>query len=279
MAIFDCARWMPIHANISGAMHANWGLLLHHAVANGSLYNYFNSPSAQASAHFWVSRDGWIEQYVDSEQVAWHAGPANDTYCGVETEGCSVAPHAEPMTTQMVNALATLYAEGHRRHGWPNALANQDGQRGFGYHRMVMNTACPCDERLQRRREILDKAFGLVPAVLAAPSGSEASSVCVVTAPGRVDMFVVGTDHGVYQCMARDWVELAHNGWIRVGDENTWVKSIAAAWSPDYKLLYLTAQGVNDLPHINVWDGANWTGWVANPNGVCAPDPYEVGAR
>jgi hypothetical protein len=160
MARFDCATWKPV-ANHGGPMSAQYGLLLHHAVADGSLHDFFNNPDSEVSAHFWVSRTGTVEQYVDSETVAWHAMQMNDTYCGVETEGCTAAyGYAEPMTDAMINGLASIYQEGHDRHGWPNALADADGQKGFGYHRMAVATACPCDVRLSRRPQILELAFG-----------------------------------------------------------------------------------------------------------------------
>lgn len=163
MARFDCAVWRPISANTSGRLGPNLGLVLHHAVANGSLWSFFNSPSAQVSAHFWVAKSGYTEQYVDTDVIAWHGKSLNTRYVGVETEGCTAATnYAEPMTTQMIDALAALYAEGMRRHGWPKRLANSDGEAGFGYHRMAVNTACPCDVRLSKRQEILDKATGVV---------------------------------------------------------------------------------------------------------------------
>jgi hypothetical protein len=160
VARFDCAVWRPV-SNHGAAMTGNIGLILHHAVADGSLFQHFNTPGPGAvSAHFWVSRSGIIEQYVDSEVQAWHAKQLNDNYCGVETEGCTQGPdYAEPMSDAMVAGLARIYAEGTRRHGWPNALANADGQDGFGYHRMAVATACPCDVRLSRRAEILAYAF------------------------------------------------------------------------------------------------------------------------
>lgn len=160
MPRFDCATWRPINANTGGVIGTNLGLILHHAVMNGSGWNLFNNPSTRASAHFWVFKDGRIEQYVDSSVVAWHGISLNSRYVGVETEGCGAAPHAEAMTEPMVAALARLYAEGARRHGWPNALISSDGQRGFGFHRMAVATACPCDVRLNRRQEILNRAFG-----------------------------------------------------------------------------------------------------------------------
>jgi hypothetical protein len=160
LAVFDCAAWRPISANTGGPLGPNLGLVLHHAVVDGSLYNFFNSPAAEVSAHFWVSQSGVIEQYVDTGTVAWHGRDLNSRYVGVETEGCATPPHAEPMTEAMVDALARLYAEGHERHGWPFTLAEADGQPGFGYHRMAVNTACPCDIRLNMRAEILSRASG-----------------------------------------------------------------------------------------------------------------------
>ena len=158
MARFDCAEWKPITGNTGGPISPNIGLVLHHAVANGSLYDTFEH--GDVSAHFWVAYDGTIEQYVDSETVAWHAGSAvgNGQYCGVETEGCADAPYADPMTDPMVDALAALYAEGHRRHGWPFTPADTAGRPGFAYHRLFSATACPCQIRVDLRLEILTLA-------------------------------------------------------------------------------------------------------------------------
>lgn len=160
MAKFDCARWRPISTNIGGNLGPNLGLVLHHQAGNGSLFNFFNSPSAKVSAHFWVSKTGIIEQYVDTARVAWHGKSLNSRYVGVETEGCGVAPHAEPMTQAMFDGLVLIYREGMRRHGWDASLANKDGERGFGYHRMAVATGCPCDVRLNRRSDIIAAAIG-----------------------------------------------------------------------------------------------------------------------
>jgi N-acetylmuramoyl-L-alanine amidase-like protein len=157
---FDCATWRPISANTSGLLSPNIGLVLHHAVMNGSGWALFNNPNTKASAHFWVFQDGRIEQYVDTGVIAWHGMALNSRYVGVETEGCASPPHADAMTEAMVAALGRLYAEGMRRHGWQNRLANANGQPGFGFHRMEVATACPCDIRLNRRQEILNRASG-----------------------------------------------------------------------------------------------------------------------
>jgi N-acetylmuramoyl-L-alanine amidase len=172
VARFDCATWRPISSNTSGRLGPNLGLILHHAVANGSLFNLFNSPSAQVSAHFWVAQSGAIEQYVDTDVIAWHARDLNGSYCGVETEGCSSSPYADPMSAAMLAALGRLFAEGMRRHGWPAVLCQAKGQPGLGYHRLPGSdngpggsfpTACPCDVRLSRRQDVLNAAQGTAP--------------------------------------------------------------------------------------------------------------------
>jgi hypothetical protein len=160
MAWFDCATRRQISSNTGGNMSSQRGLVLHHQAGNGSLYAFFNNPAAGVSAHFWVSKGGAIEQYVDTARVAWHGRDLNSNWVGVETEGCASPPHAEAMTDAMFNALVRLYREGNRRHGWPNQLASSNGGRGFGFHRMAVNTACPCDVRLNRRSAILAQAFG-----------------------------------------------------------------------------------------------------------------------
>lgn len=159
MARFTCATWRPIGVNTGGRLTPNLGLILHHQVGNGSLFGWFGNPAAKVSAHFWVSKNGIIEQYVDTDVVAWHATSLNSRYVGVETEGCP-GGRDEPMTAAMVTALARLYAEGNRRHGWANALIASNGARGFGFHRMNQATACPCQVRLNMRGEILNRAFG-----------------------------------------------------------------------------------------------------------------------
>jgi hypothetical protein len=163
MARFSCATWRPISVNIGGNITSNLGLVLHHQAGNGSLYNFFNNSNSQVSAHFWVSKTGVIEQYVDTSRVAWHGRSLNSRYVGVETEGCPTSPYAEPLTDAAIQALARIYREGRDRHGWVNALANKDGQKGFGYHRMAVATGCPCDVRLNKRQAILNIAFGATP--------------------------------------------------------------------------------------------------------------------
>lgn len=220
MPWFACATRRPISCNTGGTLSPNRGLILHHAVGNGSLFAVFNNPARQASTHFWVAQSGAIEQYVDTGVVAWGNGnsQANAQYCSVETEGCGSPPHADPMSEAMVAALGRLYAEGARVHGWANALAGAVGQPGFGFHRMASATACPCDVRLNRRQEILNRAFGGAPA----PAPPAPSPAPPAPSPGGAPPFpgrilrrgVKGADVAQYQArmIARGWGALVAAG-------------------------------------------------------------------
>ena len=223
MARFDCANWRPISTNIGGNLGPNLGLVLHHQAGNGSLYSFFNRSSSQVSAHFWVSKTGVIEQYVDTSRVAWHGRSLNTRYVGVETEGCGVAPHAEPMTTAMFNALVLLYQEGIRRHQWAAQLANKDGEKGFGFHRMAVATGCPCDVRLNRRMEIINKATGSTPPTNPLPFIG--GNVPFLTSGGKTYWFVADGPRsywrevpaGLVSNIPTDWIMKDPNGdWLRL---------------------------------------------------------------
>jgi hypothetical protein len=175
------------------------------------------------------------------------------------------------MSDAMVAGLAAIYAEGMRVHGWPAQLANRDGERGFGFHRMAVATACPCDVRLNLRQEILRRATGQGPAPTpkppSAPSGGqEDSAVTILTSPGRLDMFVIGTDQRIWQAFAPDYNALMSAGWSPLGTETDIGKSVSASWSPDYSRLYVAVHGMDDKPYVSEWNGTAWGPFVGHPN-------------
>jgi peptidoglycan hydrolase-like protein with peptidoglycan-binding domain len=160
MTVCPFAAWKPV-ANHGGRMSGNLGLVLHVQEGNNSLAGWFNNPAADASATWWVSKAGALEQYVDADVCAWAQSDGNSTYNSVETEGY----HDEALTPQQEDTLARLYAWGAQTYGWPNLLAETPGDDGFAWHGMGGSawgghTSCPGDLRKNRRQPILAVAFG-----------------------------------------------------------------------------------------------------------------------
>lgn len=156
---YSVATWKPV-VNFStgplGKMPVHLGLVLHTQQGNGSPFGWFNNPRSQASSHFWVGKDGTVEQYVDTDQRAWAQAAGNDSYLSVETEGFVT----EPLTTKQTRALADLYSWGMFAYAFPKRLAERPGQMGFGWHGMGgvawgNHPGCPGDVRKAQRSAIL----------------------------------------------------------------------------------------------------------------------------
>lgn len=169
MTICPFAAWKPVRGH-GGTMANHLGLVLHVQQGNGSLAGWFNNPQAGASSTWWVSKSGVLEQYVDAALSAWAQASGNSTYNSVETEGYTT----EPLTPAAEATLAKLYKWGHDTYGWPYALSDQVGVRGFAWHGMGGgswggHTGCPGDLRKNRRQAILTAAQGGAPAPTPTP--------------------------------------------------------------------------------------------------------------
>jgi len=154
---YSGASWMPVGAaNHGGTMTGHLGLVLHVCQGDGSQYGWFNNPASGVSAHFWVGKDGHVEQYVDGNTAANHAMAANGTYNGVETEGFNT----DPLTPQQITALAGIYKWGMASYGWPKQLCDTVGGSGFAWHGLGGQAwgghiYCPGDPRKAQRADIL----------------------------------------------------------------------------------------------------------------------------
>jgi hypothetical protein len=109
--------------NHGGGMLANMGLVVHVQVGNGSLYGWFNNPSSEVSAHFWVGQGGELEQYIPIGTEAWAEMAGNEYYISIETEGVPT----DPLTDDQVNTLARLIVWGYREFGWHLDLVDHGG--------------------------------------------------------------------------------------------------------------------------------------------------------
>jgi hypothetical protein len=144
-------------------MQRHDGLVLHVQVGDGSLYGWFDDPGSEVSSHWWVAKDGRVEQYVDADTESWAQAAGNGTYNSVETEGLP----DQALTADQINSLAKLYRWGHDTYGWRLALSDTVGQLGFAWHGMGgvdwgNHPDCPGDLRLSARTEILRIAAGAV---------------------------------------------------------------------------------------------------------------------
>lgn len=124
-----------------------------------SLFNWFNAPTTQASAHYAVFKDGNGEQYVEDHNMAWHAGtvaggglPNNNwESIGIEHQDDG-NPGDSVRTNELYEASAQLVAELCRRHGIPCRLLNE-GQKwssGISLHNYYANKSCPGALNAQR---------------------------------------------------------------------------------------------------------------------------------
>src|SRR5580765_278338 len=107
MAVCPFATWRPV-VNHSGTMSAQLGLVLHVQQGNGSVFGEFQNPASQASYHFWVSKAGVLEQYVDTDSQAWAQIAGNSSYTSIGTEGVV----EEPLTDAQMAQIAKVYKWG-----------------------------------------------------------------------------------------------------------------------------------------------------------------------
>jgi hypothetical protein len=132
------ATWIPVQ-NHGGNMTAHLGLVLHVQVGNGSLAGYFNNPASGVSAHFWASKTGQLEQYVDTDSIAWAQVAGNPNYLSVETEGY---PN-EPLTEPQMQIVADLLLWSSETYNFPIVGPVAHGNKGFTQHCNLNGTPDP----------------------------------------------------------------------------------------------------------------------------------------
>jgi len=148
MAIFPGAINKPITASKGRQRLTLYHRLnLHVAVSEAaSLHDLFNR-SGQVDSHFYVRRDGTVEQYVDTDWRAFADLDGNDATISVETQGGVNNPDSEPWTTAQLEALAQLYAWVVRTHGIAHKVATSshadERSRGLSWHRLGIDGNFP----------------------------------------------------------------------------------------------------------------------------------------
>lgn len=120
---------------------------LHVAVSEAtSLFSYFNV-RGRADSHFYVRRDGTVEQYVDTAYRANADLEGNDASISIETQGGVNNPDTEPWTEAQVEAIAQLLAWIHKTHKIELKLASDSqigkSSHGIAWHRLGIDGNFP----------------------------------------------------------------------------------------------------------------------------------------
>ncbi|HYM75864.1 MAG TPA: N-acetylmuramoyl-L-alanine amidase [Candidatus Dormibacteraeota bacterium] len=168
MWLVNIADSNPIKNNYQrGGMRSLHGLVLH--VEDGTergTFEQFNATDAQlakhgdnpASAHFGNPREGRLEQFVDTFDVAWAECAGNRDWISVENEGRV----GEKLTDSQIWNLALLFAWLHWNEGVPFNLAEKPSDFGLGYHSMGGKAwghpYCPGGPIIRQRTAILKLA-------------------------------------------------------------------------------------------------------------------------
>src|ERR1044071_1481599 len=127
MSKFSGAEWVPLKNFTANGQESVQGLVVH--IMQGTLEGsraWFNRPDSQASSHFGTSRDGRLEQWVDTKDRAWAQASGNRTWLSIENEG--KVPDAQ--TKEQIEDNAQVFAWVVRLYGAPYRVASSPSQKG-----------------------------------------------------------------------------------------------------------------------------------------------------
>ena len=158
MWLTEIAVKHPISCNFTknGIVRPIRGLVLH--IQEGTekgTYSWFNSKEAKASSHFGNPKIGKLEQFVDTDDMAWTQKAGNPYWLSVENEG----HHGDRLTESQISNLVRLMQVLHQTEKVPLSLANSPSESGLGYHSMGGKAwgheQCPGKPIIEQRHSIL----------------------------------------------------------------------------------------------------------------------------
>jgi uncharacterized protein YihD (DUF1040 family) len=121
---------------------------LHVTAGKGSPFTTFDKPGA-ASSHFFVYKDGEVEQFVDTKWQAEADLDGNDATVSIETEGGypNNIANKEEWTDEQIASLVKLIVWLHNEHGFELKLASSsktdDTSKGISWHRLGIDGNFP----------------------------------------------------------------------------------------------------------------------------------------
>jgi hypothetical protein len=98
--------------------------------------------------------------------------------------------------------------------------------------------------------------------------------MAIVSAPGRVDLLVIGTDKGVYHATAPTLGDLVSAKWARVGPTNSAGLAVSAVWATDFSALLVAVHGTDNRPYLIEMSAAGaWGSFARMDAGVLLAVP------
>lgn len=132
------AAWRPLPENATQRKITPTQVIVHTAVdspAASSLFPYFSRGDVGAESHFFVRRDGTVEQYMDTNVMANANRTADVRAISIETEDDG-NPEGLPWTDPQLRALIDLIAWCCDTHNIPRDLCPAHDRPGIGWHSM-----------------------------------------------------------------------------------------------------------------------------------------------
>lgn len=148
MARYPGATWKPITVNKNRQRLTLYSRVnLHVAVSEAaSLHTVFNKSGA-ADSHFYVRKNGTVEQYVDTSMRANADYQGNGSSISIETQGGVSNSATEKWTAAQVETLAKLYAWCVVQHKIAVRLATSSkvdaSSNGLSWHRIGIDGNFP----------------------------------------------------------------------------------------------------------------------------------------
>jgi peptidoglycan hydrolase-like protein with peptidoglycan-binding domain len=132
--------------------------ILHIAVSEAdSLYDYFKDRSGGVESHFYIRRNGVIEQYRDTDYEADANTEANPFAISIETQGMGEGEWTGAQLASIKKLLDWINAN----HDVPYEVPTTWDGKGIGYHILFMKEwaggarSCPGPDRIKQFDEVL----------------------------------------------------------------------------------------------------------------------------
>lgn len=168
MAIYSGAKLRNIPPGANDPAITALGAILHVDAANsGSLFSYFNGPSGGIESHFFVRKDGVVEQYRDTKYEAdanYHANSFEKNgklygYISIETQGLASGEWNDAQLREIKKLLLWLS----KTHGFPLKKCASSTDPGVGWHVMwgapgpwtPVAKVCPGPDRVKQFNNVL----------------------------------------------------------------------------------------------------------------------------